>query len=65
MALSAREKDVIDWLQHGKSSWDISIILGISESTVNFHVHNIIKKLGATNRPQALAIAARHGLLAG
>jgi DNA-binding CsgD family transcriptional regulator len=64
MALSAREKDVIDWLQHGKSSW-VSIILGISESTVNFHVHNIIKKLGATNRPQALAIAARHRLLAG
>jgi DNA-binding CsgD family transcriptional regulator len=65
VALSGREREVIAWLQHGKSSWEISVILGISESTVNFHVYNLIKKLGATNRPQALAIAARHGLLDG
>jgi Bacterial regulatory proteins, luxR family len=38
-------------------------ILAISERTVNFHVTNIKRKLGATNRGQALAIAARLGLL--
>lgn len=63
VVLSAREKEVLDWLKQGKSSWDISIILGISERTVNYHVYNIMQKLGATNRPQALAVAARLGLI--
>jgi DNA-binding CsgD family transcriptional regulator len=63
VVLSGREREVIAWLQEGKSSWDISVILGISESTVNFHVYNVMRKLGAKNRPQALAIAARRGLL--
>jgi DNA-binding CsgD family transcriptional regulator len=63
VTLSDREKEVIEWLQQGKSSWEISVILGISESTVNFHVTNITRKLGAVNRAQALAIAARLGLL--
>lgn len=62
-ALSGREKEVLQWLQQGKSSWEVSVILGISESTVNFHVSNITRKLGAVNRAQALAIAARRGLL--
>jgi LuxR family quorum-sensing system transcriptional regulator SolR len=41
----------------------MSVILGISESTVNFHVYNIMQKLGATNRPQTVAVAARLGLI--
>jgi len=61
--LSSREQEVASWLQEGKTSWEISVILGISERTVNFHVSNITRKLGATNRPQALAVAARLGLL--
>jgi len=61
--LSAREKEVLDWLKKGKSSWDISVILDISERTVNFHVYNIMRKLGATNRPQAVAVAASLGLI--
>lgn len=63
VVLSSREKEVLDWLKQGKSSWDISVILGISERTVNFHVYNIMQKLGAINRPQALAVAARLGLI--
>ena len=65
IALSGREREVLDWLQEGKSSWETSVILGISERTVNFHVENITRKLGAVNRSQALAIAARLGLLGG
>jgi DNA-binding CsgD family transcriptional regulator len=61
--LSARETEVLEWLKHGKSSWDISVILGISERTVNFHVYNVTQKLGATNRPQAVAVATRLGLI--
>ncbi len=61
--LSDREKEVLDWLKQGKSSWEISVILGISERTVNFHVSNIMRKLGATNRAQSIAVAARLGLV--
>jgi len=61
--LSSREKEVLNWLQQGKSSWDMSVILGISKRTVDFHVYNIIEKLGATNRAQAVAVATRLGLI--
>lgn len=61
--LSAREKEVLNWLKQGKSSWDVSVILDISERTVNYHVYNIMRKLEAVNRPQALAAAARLGLI--
>jgi DNA-binding CsgD family transcriptional regulator len=63
ISLSAREKEILDWLKRGKSSWDISVILGISERTVNYHVYNIMQKLEAVNRPQAVAAAARLGLI--
>jgi DNA-binding CsgD family transcriptional regulator len=53
--LSSREKEVLNWLKQGKSSWDMSVILGISKRTVDFHVYNVIEKLGATNRTQAVA----------
>jgi DNA-binding CsgD family transcriptional regulator len=61
--LSVREIEVLDWLKHGKSSWDISAILGISERTVNFHVRNITQKLDAVNRTQAVAVGASLGLI--
>lgn len=61
--LSEREKEVLEWLKCGKSSWDISTILGISERTVNFHIYNMMNKLGATNRTQIVAIAAHLGLI--
>lgn len=61
--LSNREKEVLNWLKDGKSSWDISAILGISERTVNFHVYNIMKKLEVVNRAQAVAVATHLGML--
>ena len=61
--LSDRESEVLNWLKAGKSSWDISMVLGITERTVNFHVYNAMRKLGAFNRPQAVAIAASRGLI--
>jgi len=61
--LSGREKEVMDWLKRGKSSWDISVILGISERTVNFHVGNIMRKLGVSKRQQAVAVAVHRGLI--
>lgn len=62
-AISLREKEVLAWLKKGKSSWDIAIILGISERTVNYHVKNIMHKLNAVSRTQAVALAMEHGLI--
>jgi LuxR family transcriptional regulator, quorum-sensing system regulator CviR len=61
--LSVREIEVLDWLKHGKSTWDIGTILGISERTVNFHVKNITQKLDAVNRTHAVAVGASLGLI--
>jgi len=61
-ALSFREKEVLSWLKRGKSSGDIAIILDISERTVNFHVKNIMMKLDAVTRTQAVATAIELGL---
>src|SRR5215471_1600145 len=61
--LSPREKDCLRWTAQGKSSWDISMILTISENTVNFHVKNAIRKLDATNRIVAVVKAIRLGLI--
>ncbi len=56
-SLSPREREVLKWLRLGKTSWDISVIMGISERTVNYHVNNIMKKLDVTSRLQAVSEA--------
>ncbi|MBW1982236.1 MAG: autoinducer binding domain-containing protein [Deltaproteobacteria bacterium] len=63
LTLTQRELEVLKWLKDGKSSWDISRILGRSESVINFHVRNIVRKLDAMNRTHAVAIAVEHGLV--
>jgi DNA-binding CsgD family transcriptional regulator len=61
--LSPREIEILNWLKLGKSNWDISNILKISERTVRFHVKNIMKKLNATNKIHAVAIAIGQRLI--
>jgi DNA-binding CsgD family transcriptional regulator len=61
--LSSREIEVLNWMKNGKCSWDISVILSISERTVNFHANNIRHKLNAVSRSQAVAIALHHGII--
>lgn len=55
--LSPREREVLMWLRCGKTSWAISLILRISERTVNYHVNNIMRKLDVSNRMQAVSVA--------
>lgn len=57
MQLTQRENECLVWTAHGKSSWDIAVILQISQNTVNFHIKNAMKKLG-TNRRTVAAIKA-------
>ena len=58
--LTEREMECIVWCAEGKTSWEISKILGISERTVFFHMQNASRKLGASNRIQAVMLAMPH-----
>jgi DNA-binding CsgD family transcriptional regulator len=62
--LSSREIEVLNWAMAGKTNWEISMILGISERTVKFHVKNAMGKLGASSRAHAVAIALRQRVIA-
>lgn len=61
--LTQRERDTLSWVAEGKSDWEISVILGVSETTVRFHVDNARRKLGAVNRTQAVARLAAARLI--
>lgn len=61
--LTSKEKEVLQWLKEGKTSWEIGVILQISERGVNFHISNIKKKLNCSNRTQAVAAALNRGLI--
>jgi LuxR family quorum-sensing system transcriptional regulator SolR len=65
VTLSQREQEVLSWTADGKTSWEVSQILAISESTVNYHVNKIIAKLGVSSKSQAAVKAAALGLLGG
>jgi len=62
--LTPREKEILSWMAAGKTAWETSQILNISNRTVEFHVRNILKKLDAVNSYQAIATAVSHGLIA-
>lgn len=61
--LTARERECLLWTAEGKTSWEISKILGISERTVIFHLKNAAEKLDVNNRQQAVARAVSIGLI--
>ena len=54
--ISSREADVLKLIAAGASNGEISAKLFISENTVKFHVHNILKKAGCANRAELLAV---------
>lgn len=57
--LSRGEREVLTWVAAGKSSWDISVILKISEAAVNWRIKQATEKLKAVNRTQAVVKAIR------
>nr|WP_081259785.1 helix-turn-helix domain-containing protein [Achromobacter mucicolens] len=61
--LSDRQADCLKWSAAGKTSWETSRILGVSESTVNFHLRNACNRLGVRGRRAAVVAALRLGLL--
>ncbi|MET4608865.1 DNA-binding CsgD family transcriptional regulator [Bradyrhizobium sp. JR4.1] len=63
VVLSARERQCLQWVEEGKSSWAIGVILEVSENTVNFHVKNAMRKLETTSRTQCVVKARRLRLI--
>jgi len=61
--LTPRERDVLALLAQGHTNRQIGSTLFISEKTASVHVSNILGKLGASSRAEAVAIAHRRGLL--
>jgi len=61
--LTARERDVLALLARGRTNRQIGRTLFISEKTASVHVSNILGKLGASGRTEAVAIASRRGLV--
>ncbi len=61
--LTPRELQVLQLIRDGNKNKQIADQLSISENTVNFHIKNIVDKLGANDRTHAVTIAVRRGLL--
>jgi DNA-binding NarL/FixJ family response regulator len=62
-SLTSRELDVLKLIQNGRKNKQIADDLAISETTVNFHIKNIVDKLHASDRTHAVTIALRRGIL--
>jgi len=61
--LTERELEVLKLLAQGMPNKEIAAHLVISERTAKFHISSIMGKLGATNRTEAVALAAQKGLI--
>jgi DNA-binding NarL/FixJ family response regulator len=61
--LTEREIEVLRLIRDGHRNKQIADSLAIAETTVNFHIKNLVDKLGANDRTHAVTIAVRRGLL--
>jgi len=61
--ITAREREVLQLISDGKSNQEIGRILSISEGTVKGHVVNILTKLEANDRTQAVTNALKRGII--
>jgi len=61
--LTSRELECMHWAAMGKTSWEIGVIIGLAERTINFHIARACEKLGVNRRQAAVCIAIQRGLL--
>ena len=57
--LSPRQREILALVAAGRTSKEIASELGISESTVNWHLATVFERLGASSRAEAVALAMR------
>ena len=63
LALSPRERDVLLLVAAGMGNTDIGVRLGISRSTVKYHLGSVFEKLGVHSRAEAVATGIRKGIV--
>ncbi len=61
VVLTRRESEVLKWIAAGKTDWEMSQLMGITEHGVVHHVRNIMQKYDVASRFQAVAKAAAAG----
>lgn len=61
--ISNRQREILQWIFHGKTNWEISKILEISEETIKYHVEHAMTKLNVKTRAQAVGKALELGLI--
>jgi DNA-binding NarL/FixJ family response regulator len=61
--LSPREREILELMARGMTNVQIAQALWLSEATVKTHVSRVLRKLGASDRTQAVVEAARRGLV--
>ena len=62
--LTSREREVLELVAAGLPNKGIALRLNISDHTVKYHLASVLSKLGAASRAEAVALAARRGLIA-
>ncbi|WP_254508024.1 response regulator [Anatilimnocola floriformis] len=62
-ALTPRETEVLSLVAQGKANKEIAAYLGAASGTVKIHVQNILAKLNASDRTQAVTIALQRGII--
>jgi DNA-binding NarL/FixJ family response regulator len=62
-AITERERQILRCMREGKRNQEIGVMLEISALTVKNHVQKILRKLSATNRAQAVAVAMSRNLM--
>jgi len=60
--LTESERQILQRLATGRSNQEIAIALSVTESTVKFHVNNILSKLGVDNLTEAAIVALKRGI---
>ncbi|MFX8203626.1 helix-turn-helix transcriptional regulator, partial [Acinetobacter baumannii] len=48
--LTPKELEVMRWTLHGKTAWEVGVIMSLSENTVRFHTTNVTRKLGVSSK---------------
>ena len=61
--LTEREREILALMIEGKSNSEISEFIFITQATVKYHVSNILSKLGATSRTEAVVMAIKNDLV--
>jgi DNA-binding CsgD family transcriptional regulator len=63
VALSPRERECLLWTARGKTAWEISVILGISDEAVTFYIKAACRKLQVHSKTHATVVAIMRGII--